>query len=177
MLVGQLPALPINGLVDLLKLGQFGAALAMLVLGFYLHWQATRAAGAEVQERRKVAQQFMLFAVVLFVLCMVGEVANNVVGRQQQIGMSVFLPPLDESNYNEFGKIDIVKQHDGEPEEERHASTKAQLFKIHDGTIFTINLSALINKLEDVKRAKQAVENVVLPKATNGLDLGPGNPQ
>jgi hypothetical protein len=174
MLIGQLPVVPTDTLINLLKLGQFGAALAMLLLGFYLHWQASRAAPEEITLRRGVAYQFMCFSVCLFILCMIGEVANSVLERHEAITMSVIVPPLDESNYMEMGQIDIVKQHDGEPRDPRHATAEAQLFTIHDGTIFTINLSKLISKLEEIKRAKQVVENV-LPKTTS--DLGPGAPQ
>jgi hypothetical protein len=49
-IVAQLPALPTD-LFDLLKYDQFGAAVLMLVLGFYLYWRASNPPVAEIPAR------------------------------------------------------------------------------------------------------------------------------
>src|SRR5438270_615788 len=75
-LAAALPDFLSGGLVELLKLGQFGAAVAMLLLGFYLYWRALTKPVEEIPARKGVAQQFMTFAILFFILCSIGEIVK-----------------------------------------------------------------------------------------------------
>lgn len=172
-IVAQLPALP-KDLFDLLKYGQFGAAVIMLVLGFYLYWRAANAPAAEISARQGVGRQFMGFAVLFFILCSVGEMIKFLLpGAHPKVGAMIMVPPLDEENFKEYGEVQILMV-DGQQQDKKQALDHPQFFLLHDNTSFTISLNRLIEKLNDVKRAKQVVENKLGAEAS---DFGPGKPK
>ena len=172
-MVAQLPALP-SELFDLLKYGQFGAAVLMLVLGFYLYWRASNGPAAEIPARQNVGRQFMIFAIVFFVLCSFAEMLKFLLpGAHPKVGAMISVPPLDEQNFKDYGEVQIVMM-DGQQQDKKQALDHPQFFSLHDNASITISLNRLVEKLNDVKRTKQVVENS-LAAETN--DLGPGKPQ
>jgi hypothetical protein len=60
----------------LLEFGQAGLAALMALLGFYLYWEATHAQGEEIERKGKVALQFLVLGMVLFVITVAVEVAK-----------------------------------------------------------------------------------------------------
>jgi hypothetical protein len=172
-MVAQLPPLPTD-LFDLLKYGQFGAAVLMLVLGFYLYWRASNAPAREIQARRAVGSQFMIFAIVFFVLCSVAEMIKFLLpGAHPKVIAMISVPPLDEENFKEYGEVQIMMM-DGQQQDKKQALNHPQFFSFHDNATFTISLNRLTEKLDNVKRTKQVVETALV-KETN--DLGPGKPR
>jgi hypothetical protein len=173
VIVAQLPAVPTD-LFDLLKYGQFGAAVLMLVLGFYLYWRASNAPVAEIPARQSVGRQFMLFAVGFFVLCSVAEMIKFLLpGAHPKVGAMISVPPLDEQNLKDYGDVQIIMV-DGQQQDKKQALDHPQFFSLHDNASITISLNRLVEKLNNVKRTKQVVENSLVAE-TN--DLGPGKPK
>jgi hypothetical protein len=172
-MVAQLPALPTD-LFDLLKYGQFGAAVLMLVLGFYLYWRASKAPVKEIRARQAVGRQFMIFAIVFFLLCSLAEMIKFLLpGAHPKVGAMIIVPPLDEENFKEYGEVQIMMM-DGQQQEKKQALNHPQFFSFHDNATFTISLNRLTEKLDNVKRTKQVVETSLVKEAS---DLGPGKPR
>lgn len=158
---------------ELLKFGQFGAALAMLILGFYLHWQASHS-GALIEQRKGVARQFMNYAIIFFVLCAVGEILSKVIPTTDRfVTATLMIPPIDESNSKEYGDIQIVRLC-GSLKDKQHALGEGVSFEVHDKTTFQISLQKLVDKLGEVKVAKQTLENTLAKQTPT---LGTGGPQ
>src|SRR5439155_13009930 len=152
--VAQLPALP-SDLFDLLKYGQFGAAVIMLVLGFYLYWRAANAPAEEIQTRQLVGSQFMKVALLFFVLCSVAEMTKFLLpGAHPKVNAMISVPPLDEENFKEYGEVQIMMM-DGQQQDKKQALDHPQFFSFHDNATFTISLNRLTEKLDNVKRTKQ----------------------
>ena len=171
--VAQLPTLPTD-LFDLLKYGQFGAAALMLVLGFYLYWRASNAPAKEIKARRAVGSQFMIFAMVFFVLCSVAEMVKFLLpGAHPKVGAMISVPPLDEENFKEYGEVQIMLV-DGQQQDKKQALYHPQFFSFHDNATFTISLNRLTEKLDNVKKTKQVVESALVKETS---DLGPGKPK
>ena len=175
--IAQLPALP-KDFFDLLKYGEFGAAVLMLLLGFYLYYRAANTpVAAEVSTRQNVGRQFMVFALVFFTLCSLLQMAKFLLpGAHPQVSAMILVPPLDEEHFEEYGKVMIVIS-DGQVQSEKPAfGHKPQIVSLHDNTQFTISLSGLIEKLRQAKTAtaKQVVENDL---GTQTNDFGAGKPK
>lgn len=169
----DLPGLPTN-FFELLKYGQFGAAVLMLTLGFYLYWRASGAPVAEISARQNVGRQFMIFAVLFFVLCSAAETLHFLLpGAHPKVHAMISVPPLDEQNFKDYGEVEIVMM-DGEQRDKKQALVNPQFFLLHDNTSFTISLNRLVEKLKDVRTTKQVVENNLVKETK---DLGPGGPK
>jgi hypothetical protein len=76
VLGGQLFKLPFDP-VRLLEFGQVGLAALMTLLGFYLYWVATHATEGEVDRKAKAALQFLTVGLILFVICVLAEIAKT----------------------------------------------------------------------------------------------------
>jgi hypothetical protein len=173
--IAQLPALP-KDLFDLLKYGEFGAAVLMLVLGFYLYYRAANTpVAAEISTRQNVGRQFMVFALVFFSLCSLLDMVKFLLPpAHPQVSAMITVPPLDNQHVEEYGKVMIVIS-DGQVQSEKQAlGDHPQIFSLHDNTQFTISLSGLIEKLRQPKTAKQVVENDL---GTQTNDFGPRQPK
>lgn len=174
--LAQIPGVPLDLLVDLAKIGEFGSAIAMLILGFYLHWQASKAPLSQIEPRKAVAKQFMVFAGAFFLVCCAVELAKlELPERHPTIHAGVEVPPLDASDYDEFGEIDIVRfDSDDQQKDTKQASSSPQYFSIHENSMIVVNLNSLVKKFNDMKTTKQVVENNLV---TETKDLGPGDPK
>jgi hypothetical protein len=147
--------LPGDLIINLVKIGEFGSAVAMLVLGFYLHWQASKAQLADIPARKGVAKQFMFFAVLFFIVCCVVELVKLAMPeRHPGVTAVISVPPINDTNYEEYGKIDIVPL---DPPDQKSQSPKhaglPKYFTVHDSSQITIDVSGLTEKLKDTKRA------------------------
>jgi hypothetical protein len=168
----DLPTLPTDSLLNFLKYGQFGAAMAMLILGFYLSWAASNAPIDAIPAKKSVAYQFMVFAILFFILCSAGEIIKALLPElHPQVNVMITVPPMDDDNFKEYGEVEIVML-DGQQQDKKRASDRPQLFTLHNGTAFTISLNRLVKKLTEVKTAKQVVENNLVAETPA---LGPGS--
>jgi len=169
-----MPVLPTK-LFDVLKYGQFGAAVLMLVLGFYLYYRAASAPAGQVERRQNVGREFMKFALVFFVLCSVLEMVKFLLpGAHPQVSAMIVVPPLDDKHYEQYGKVTIVVS-DGQVQSEKPAlGDRPQIFSLHDNTQFIISLTGLIEKLQETRRQKQVAENNL---GTEINDFGPAKPK
>jgi hypothetical protein len=159
-------------LLGLVKAGEFGSAVAMLILGFYLHRQASQAPLAEISARQGVAKQFMRYAALLFVLCCIVEVAKLLIPEPHpKVKAMIAVPPLNETNYEQYGKIEIVRLDSSDQKQDKqHASSFPSVFWIHDNSTITIDVSPLTTKLTDTKR-------VIDSSVTKEKDVGPDAPK
>jgi hypothetical protein len=173
MILAETPSLPDpTKLIDFLKYGQFGAALAMLILGFYLHWQASRSE-TQIEQRQNVARQFMNYAIAFFVMCALGEILNSVLPKlNRPVTATFFVPPLDEKNSSEYGDIQIVRNY-RTAKDRKPALSEGQSFEVYDGTTFNISLQPMADKLAAGKEKRQSLENTL---AKETPDLG-GRPK
>jgi hypothetical protein len=174
MVMAQTPSfIDPSKLVEFLKFGQFGAALAMLVLGFYLHWQASHS-DSLIEARQNVARQFMNYAIAFFILCALGEILSSVLPKPNRpVTVTVFVPPLDEKNSSEYGDIQIVRNYRA-AKDRKPALGEGQFFEIYDGTTFNISLQAIAEKLAEGKLKRQSLEHTFVKDTP---DLGGGRPQ
>jgi len=166
------PGPSLDPLLSMLKYGQFGAALAMLVLGFYLHWQASASAGrdkGQLESRKGVAKQFMLFALAFFAICSVGEIIKG--GTNSAAMAMIAVPPLDKADHKNFGDILITMDDGSANPETKPALSVAQTFHFRNNALFTIDLNGLRAQLFSTKKALETE----LQKTT--IDIGPGDLQ
>jgi hypothetical protein len=172
--IQKLVDLPTDSLIKLLEFGQFGAALAMLILGFYLHWAAVRGKSTQIEARKQVAKQFMIFAISFFLLCSVAEIVKTFLpASPAKVKAMIAVPPLDEKNYKDYGEL-VFDVLEGDRPSRRPATGVAQPFVLQDGASITISLNNLTRKLDEVTKDKQLLEKVTL---TQGNQLGPGDPK
>jgi len=146
--------LPINSLIDLVKLGEFGCAVAMLVLGFYLYWKAVNSQSPDIPARKSVARQFMLFAIVFFLICCAVELAKPLVPEPHpQVHAMISIPPLRDDNYDRYGQIKIQSIDSmSQQVDAKHAQTSPQYFLVHENSVITIDLASLTAEFDDAKR-------------------------
>jgi hypothetical protein len=146
--------LPLNALIDLVKLGEFGCAVAMLVLGFYLYWKAANSQLPDIPARKSVARQFMLFALILFLVCCAVELAKPLMPEPHpKVHAMITVPPLRDESYEKYGKINILST--GSPDQEpdaKHAKGSPQFFLVHENSVITIDLGGLTAAFDDAKR-------------------------
>ena len=171
----QLPSVSIDPLVKLVQIGEFGSAVAMLLLGFYLSWQASSAPMAEIPARKAVARQFMLVALAFFIVCVVVEITKLIIPEHHpKISAMITVPPLNESNYDEYGKIDIVGMDSTDQKPViRHGSVLPQYFSIHDNSSFVIDLNGLVKKLSQDRQTSQVATKDLFPPADRVGAPGP----
>jgi hypothetical protein len=137
-------------------------------------WQASKAPLKDIPARKGVAKQFMFFAGAFFLLCCAVELVKLGIPDQHPIiDAMISVPPLEESDYEELGKIDILRV-DSDKQDIKHALSVPQYFSVHDKSEFVINLNPLVKKLGELKIMKQVVEQNLVSEAQN---LGPGGPK
>jgi len=157
-------------LVNLVKVGEFGSAVAMLLLGFYLHSQASNSPSPDISARKSVAKQFMAFAIIFFVVCCVVEIVKLRLDPHPRVNAIIAVPPLNEETYEQYGKINIVRLDSMDQQLDTKHAGISQYVSLHDNSTITIDISSLTAKLKDTRR-------VIDNSLTSTHDIGPETPK
>jgi len=150
---------------NLLKYGQMGLALAILVVGAGLFTAALKQQNLS-QTTAGVLKLFATVMVILFVVSFLGEMATKIMdfldNRRPFIAW-IELPPLNENNYKDYGPIKILALDNYTASEATPVQAdQPRRFSIHNGTQFRIDLDSLI---EQVRRSHNLAASAVTQTA------------
>jgi hypothetical protein len=162
---------------NLLKYGQMGLALAILIVGAGLFTAALKQQNLS-QTTAGVLKLFAGVMVILFVVSSIGEMATKIMDfwdRHRPVFATVELPPLNERNYKDYGPIEIkIVDNSASNQVAPIPASQPRNLSIHNGSLLYIDLDSLTSQ---VSRSQNIAASAISQVAGKSNTLGSGGAQ
>lgn len=166
-----------SALKDFLQYGQMGLALATLVVGALLFTTAIKQHNLS-HTTAAILKFFAKIMVALFVVSFLGEMATKVMDfymklhpPNPEVLVSIVMPPLNVSNYKDYGPIEIkTVEISGNTHPTPAPANEPQTFVVHNGAQFHIDLGNLTTLLSQARQqANLSHKETTTPDQTVGV--------